>query len=206
MPYEKCAEVSEEFWRELRQTDPEAVTRRTGAVFSGNSYRLPFLDRELLVDLAEHRILVSGAEDVEPGFRLCLTALLYLLYVDPIALGPLVSPLDLPGGTTFIQKSGPHSLPNKPLEDRFGSDLEGFLAAGRRLGAEVRQAGDGALALQVFPGLMVEVILWQADEEFPAQVSFAVPSHLDRFWHLDAVLGLLTVVVQELLKAAGHPA
>ncbi len=30
MPYEKCAEVSEEFWRELRKTDPEAVTSRTG--------------------------------------------------------------------------------------------------------------------------------------------------------------------------------
>jgi hypothetical protein len=46
------------------------------------------------------------------------------------------------------------------------------------------------------------VILWQADEEFPAQASFTVPSHIDRFWHLDVVLGLIVVVVQMLLTAA----
>jgi hypothetical protein len=101
----------------------------------------------------------------------------------------------------FFQKSGPHALPSAPLEERFGRDLASFLEAGRRLGAENRANGDAALALQVFPGLIVEVILWRADEEFPAQVSFTVPSQLHRFWQLDAVLGLLGVVVKELLQA-----
>jgi hypothetical protein len=48
------------------------------------------------------------------------------------------------------------------------------------------------------------MILWQADDEFPAQVSFTLPAHLDRFWSLDAVWGLLSLVGQELLKA-GEP-
>ena len=51
-----------------------------------------------------------------------------------------------------------------------------------------------------YPGLTVEVILWEADDEFPAQVSFTVPSGLDRFWQLDAVLGLMGLVVKELLS------
>ena len=38
-----------------------------------------------------------------------LTALLYLLRVDPASLGGPVSPLDLPGGATFFR--GPHGLP-----------------------------------------------------------------------------------------------
>lgn len=54
---------------------------------------------------------------------------------------------------------------------------------------------------------MVEVILWQADNEFPAQVSFTLTAHLDRFWFLEAVWGLLNLVTQELLHAApGTPA
>ena len=89
-----------------------------------------------------------------------------------------------------------------PLEERFGRDGAGFLTAGKKLHGEIRPAGDTAVALQVFPGLVVEVILWQADDEFPAQVSFTLPAHLDRFWFLDAVWGLLNLVTQELLHAA----
>ena len=63
-----------------------------------------------------------------------------------------------------------------------------------------RASSDGAMAFQPFPGLTVEVTLWEADEEFPAQVSFTVPSHLDRFWRLDAVLGLMGLVVKEILR------
>ena len=76
------------------------------------------------------------------------------------------------------------------------------MAAGAKLGGETRPAGDAAVALEVFPGLVVEAILWQADDEFPAQVSFTLPAQLDRFRFLDAVWGLLNLVTQELLLAA----
>jgi hypothetical protein len=32
-----------------------------------------------------------------------------------------------------------------------------------------------------------------------------LPAHLDRFWFLDAVLGLLTLATQELINAAPPP-
>ena len=143
---------------------------------------------------------IAGSPEAEPGFRLCLTALLYLLRLDPAGLGPGISPLELPGGVTFFR--GHHGLPSGPLEERFGRDAAGFLAAGEKLHGETRPAGDAAVTLQVFPGLVVEVILWQADDEFPAQVSYTLPAHLDQFWFLDAVWGLLNLVTQELLHAA----
>jgi len=200
--YEKCAEVNDEFWRELSHLPPADVTRRTGAAFEGDSYRLPFLSRLLTIDPADRAIRMAGAESRDPGFRVCLIALLYLSRVNPADLGPLVSPLELTGGAGFFMERGPHALPNAPLQERFGHDLPGFLAAGAVLGAEPRSAGDAALAFQIFPGLTVEVILWLADEEFPAQVSFRVPASLERVWHLDAVLALLQLLTEELLAAA----
>jgi hypothetical protein len=200
MAYEKCADVSREIWHDLKERDAAEVTARTGVVFREGFYHLPFLHGELMIDPGRARGLVQGEPHREIGFRTCLTALLYLLRVDPQALGPAISPLEFPGGATFFR--GHHRLPNAPLEARFGQDVPGFLAAGIRLKAEPRPAGDAALAFQVFPGLVVEVILWQADEEFPAQVSFTLPGHLDRFWNLDAVWGLLSLVTQELLQAA----
>jgi hypothetical protein len=202
MRYDRCSEVDEKFWLALAQADPEDVRRRTGVRRHQQVFQVPYFNRELVVDLEGRRIFLADAPEAEPGFRRCLVTLLYLLLMDTAALGPPISPLELPGATMFFQKSGPHALPSPPLEDRFGRDLAAFLEVGRGLGAENRANGDGALAFQVFPGLIVEVILWQADDEFPAQVSFTVPSQLHLFWQLDAVLGLLGVVVKEFLGAA----
>jgi len=202
MRYDRCSEVDEKFWLALAQADPEDVRRRTGVRRYQQVFQVPYFNRELVADLEGRRIFLADAPEEEPGFRRCLITLLYLLLMDTAALGLPISPLELPGATMFFQKSGPHALPSAPLEDRFGRDLAGFFEAGRGLGAESRANGDGALAFRVFPGLGVEVILWSADEEFPAQVSFTVPSQLHRFWQLDAVLGLLGVVVKELLRAA----
>jgi len=201
--YNHCAAVNEEFWRDLRQADPEDIARRTGVRRSRNVFRFPFFNQEAVVDLDQQRVFRAAAPEQEPGFRLCLISLLYLLYVDTAELGPPLSPLELPGATTFFQSRGPHAIPRVPLEERFSRDLAGFFQVGALLGATRRPSGDGALAFQVFPKLPVEVILWEADEEFSAQVSFTVPSHLDRFWQLDAVLGLMGLVVKEMLRAGG---
>ena len=191
--------MSQEIWKELEERSPEEVTARTGVIFEDGRYRLPFLDRELRIDPIRRQIRLFPPAPGDPGFRACLTALTYLLHLDPKGLGPCISPLELPGGATFFR--GHHGLPNAPLEARFGQDLAGFLASGQKLKAETRPSGDAALAVRVFPGLTVEVILWRGDDEFPAQVSFTVPAHLDRFWFLDAVWGLLNLVTQELLRA-----
>jgi hypothetical protein len=176
------------------------VTRRTGVTRQGSAYLLPFWRGPLLVDPATRTLLPAGGPAQDLGFRVCLTALLYLISLDPAALGAPASPLELTGGATFFR--GLHGLPHAPLEARFGQDAEAFRQAASRLGGEPRAEGDSAFAFTVFPGLRVEVILWLADEELPAQASFTVPAHLDRFWQLDAIWGLLNLVAQDLLAAA----
>jgi hypothetical protein len=199
--YEKCEEVNAEFWQELEQLPPMEVVRRTGVAFTQGVFHLPFLNRVLNIDPV-HRTIQAEGEPRHLSFRSCLTALLYLCRVDPDALGPLMSPLELTGGATFFPERGPHAVPNAPMEERFGADLASFRQAGESLGAQPRTAGDAALAFEVYPGLTVEVILWLADDEFPAQVSFRVPGALERLWHLDAVLALMQLLTQELLAAA----
>jgi hypothetical protein len=202
MLYNRCAEVDENLSRDLARANPEDIVRRTGIRRHQNIFRFPYLNQEALVDLDQRRVFRTEAPEEQPGFRRCLVTLLYLLLIDTAGLGPPISPMELTGATMFFQSRGPHAIPSAPLEDRFGRDLTGFWAAGRRLGAEPRDRGDGAFALSVYPGLSVEVTLWEADEEFPAQVSFTVPTNLDRFWQLDAVLALMGLVVKELLRAA----
>jgi hypothetical protein len=205
MLYEKCSEVSSEYWQELKHADMGDICRRTGALLRDGLLYLSFFNRELRLDLVQAQIEDPQGDAPEPDFLTCMTAILYLLKIDPAILGGPISPMELTGASTFFQARGPHALPTLPLERTFGSDLPAFREAGRRLGAHPRQAGDAALALEVFPGLTVGVILWEADEEFPAKASFTVPANLERGWHLDAVLALLQLVGREL-KAAGRQA
>ncbi len=196
MSYERCQDVGENFWQDLSKADPEEVAARTGATYEQGCYRLAFFNRTLIINPASTGARIIGIEK-DPGFRICLTALLYLLYLNPALLGKATSPLELTGGATFFR--GHHGIPHALLEDRYGNDPEAFKAAGARLGGAPLTAGDAAFAFTVFPGLLVEVILWTADEEFPAQVSFTVPARLEEFWHLDAIWGLMQVVVTGLL-------
>jgi hypothetical protein len=198
MPYERCRDVNEAFWAELAALDPGEVSRRTGVAAQNGGFVLPSWRGPLSVEPKARNIFLTQDPTADPGFRVCLTAILYLLRVDPAALGPPVNPLDLPGGTTFFR--GLHGLPHGPIEARFGQDLAAFQEAGARLDGERRPQGDAAFAFAVYPGLTVEVNLWLADEEFPAQATFTVPAHLDHFWGLDAIWGLLNLVAQEMVS------
>ena len=82
-----------------------------------------------------------------------------------------------------------------------GRDVAGLVAAGEGLPGEGRVGWEATVAALAFLGLAVEMILRQGDAELPAQVTFMLPAHLDHFWHLDAVWGLLNLVTQEMLQA-----
>ena len=123
MLYNQCAGVNEEFWRNLRQANQGDVARRTGVQRHQQVFRFPYFNQEAVVDLDQQRVFRAASPAEEPGFRLCLITLLYLLFVDTRELGPPLSPLELPGATTFFQSRGPHAIPSAPLEERFGLDL-----------------------------------------------------------------------------------
>ncbi len=176
--YQKCRDVDDVLWEALTGADPDEVMHRTRARYQEEAYILPFLNRELTVQPAERLLQVSGQDNWEPEFQLCLTALLFLLKVDAAQLpSRQVSPKEYKGGVIFFQ--GPHALPTSRLEERLGSQRELFLSAGRSLGGEEVSQGDAAIALTAFPNLKVEVILWLGDEEFPPRSS----SRLRRRWN-----------------------
>ncbi|AEB09054.1 DUF3786 domain-containing protein [Desulfobacca acetoxidans] len=199
--YQRCEDVDGALWEALAAADPAEVTDRTMTRHQGDTYCLPFLNQELLIQPAKRRLWLSDQKTTrEPEFQLCLTALLFLLKVDAARLSSRqVSPKEYKGGITFFQ--GPHIIPTTRLEARFGTDRSLFLTAGRRLGGKELAQGDAAVALTPYPNLKIEVILWLGDEEFPPQVVLTAPATLERFWALDGVWALLNVVARELWRA-----
>lgn len=83
--------------------------------------------------------------------------------------GRWLSFMELPGGPLH---QAPFRLEAvQPLAEDFGRAPQLFLAAGKALGGSPAEMGDASLVLPVLPRLSLAIVLWVADEEFPANAN-----------------------------------
>jgi len=216
----------DKLWGELAAAEPTSIRARSLTPLRGGSFAVPFLERVYLVDPAGRTI--SGPEGDalvrDPEFHLLILG--YLTGASGEGAGGLagrpaggvgarsqaegaartlavgwVSERQLPGGSLFFQ--GPHALPLPPLIRRFGTDAEGFGHACRSLGGTPLEYGDAGFAFRALPLVPLAVVLWTADEEFPARASMLFDPSVCRHLPLDLVLALTHATVLRIAGAAG---
>lgn len=200
----------ERFWGELRVADPQALSREAGVSFRDGRYVVPFLGGEYEVD-PESRVVAGPAADLlasDPEFRLLLLGYLVLscsagppgpgAEAAPAlpAVGDWVSERQLPGGSLFFQ--GPHALPLAPLLRRYAQDPPGFRRACLELGGSPLPFGDAGFAFRALPRVPLGILLWVADEEFPARAGMLFEPTVAQLLPLDLVLALARAAVLRL--------
>jgi hypothetical protein len=188
-------------WELLAASSPAEVCARAAVAFDRESgaYRVPSFGRRLSVGTLDRLILGlgPGREDFLERhaalFR--LSVLWYLAKASRTCpSGTLVKPSGLPGGEIFLK--GTHVLPLDALAAKYATRPEAFLDAGTALGGRRVPHGDAAIELPALPKIPTTVILWTADEEFPARADLlfdrTAPRHLptDVLWSV-AMLSVL---------------
>lgn len=189
-------------WERLSQLDPADVCRRSRAQFdkATSSYLLDFLQERYRISPDSCAIEpVSGhlsKEDLSIDLKVILIT--YLLNAQEMPLADkLVAGSSLTGGKNFFQ--GSHQFPLDPLLERYGRDIEGFLDRGISLGAVQERYGDVGLRFAALPRVPVIMVLWQADEEFPARFSCLFDASIEQHLPLDAIYGLVTVICRHMM-------
>jgi len=210
----------ERFWRELQGADPERVCPAAGVAFENGQYEVPFLGSTYSVQAANRRILGPPGDSLaqDPEFGLMILGYLTRTRQHEGEVGPRrqgtdgtpapstrtasqwVSERQLPGGDLFFQ--GPHALPLSPIVRRFGQDAEGFRRTCSALGGTPLPYGDAAFALQAMPRVPLALILWLADDEFPARAGVLFDPSAAVHLPLDLILGLVRAAVLRLEAAA----
>ncbi len=188
-------------WERLAAARPEEVVGRAGVAFdpARSTYLVPVCGSEVRVTPAERRAEGAG------GYDATLVALQYLLVArDEPPAGEWVDPKSLPYGDFFFR--GPHPMPTEGLEKAFGEALDAFRAAAEALGGRPVEMGDAAYQLPVLPRVPAIVILWGADDEFPARAKFLLDRRADRQLPLDALWMLCRVLAKRLVAALEAPA
>jgi len=202
--FQDPGEIDPRLWEELATRDPNEIGSRASVRFERERgcYLVPFLNRMYGVFPGERLIEredFPGEEEL--SFQLYLVLVTYLLRAQSLALsGRTVTGAELRGGSFFFR--GHHALFTEPLERRFGSDPEGFLGAGLRLGGGKTDFGDASFRLWPLPKIPLGYILWSADDEFSARVGVAFDASIVEHLALDVIWALVNEVGRALLREA----
>jgi len=102
-----------------------------------------------------------------------------------------------PGGFFF---RGSHRLGVEKLADAFGRDPRLLRKAGGILNAVPRTFGDASIELSVLPRIPVTLIIWGADEEFPARTSILFDRNATAQLPLDVLFAAAALTINTLLS------
>ena len=187
-------------WERLLAASPDEVAPRAAVAYDAGrqAYLVPFCRREVRVLPAEKQVETS---DGSPGFEAGLVCLQYLLVAQDVPLaGEWADPRTVPYGDFFFR--GPHDLPTEGLEEAFGQRVDAFRAAAEAIGGRAVKMGDAAYEFRALPRIPIVVILWAADDEFPARARFLFDRNVHRQLPVDALWVLCRVLAKWLIAAA----
>ena len=157
--YQTAIALAEE---KLGNLDPAAVTKRTGAVWDGHTYRIPWFGE--LYD-------ISDGKETE--------RILWLHYLisegtgQPFLPEPnaehnhWISYREIPGAKFYEPKFIERAV--RPLVKRFGHEPEALVSAGVKLTGKRVKAGDYAVTLYPFPMIPVTYIIWAGSGRFASK-------------------------------------
>lgn len=190
-------------WHQLASMDRDETARRTGCVYlrEGDSFTMALLDEHYRVDMAGSSVwrLAEAGEPAPAGFLEELCILTYLLNARDVPLAnELVQAEKLDPGGFFFR--GSHKLPIGKLETVLGRAPEALIGLTEVLTAKTCTFGDASIEVFVLPRIPVTLIIWSADEEFPARASILFDRSAIDQMPLDALYALAKFTVNRVVK------
>ena len=194
--------VSENYWNDLLQRDINSLCNLTlFTPLSSSQIQFHFLQEDVVLDLEKRCLmrLTDNKWQQTDDPLLELVTVMYLINVNDIyPIGKdIVGVKDLKEGHFF---QGPHVLKTDPLIERYGHDLKGFREAAEFLEGEAQDMADAAYKLMPYPRVALYFLLWEGDNEFPAQVTVLFDRSIENVLAADAIWALVNRVVTALIQ------
>lgn len=194
--------ANEGLWEQLLALGGAETARRAQCQYSeeNNRHTILLMNKEYVVNLSEKRVvLAKDSSEASFGEELCILA--YLINSEDLPIAGKLAPAEsLPGGQFFFR--GLHKLPTEKLEEAFGKYPERLYEVMHELAGKRRDFGDAAVEFDVFPRVPLTVVLWRADDEFPARASILFDETAASQMPLDALGLAVNLAVKALVKAS----
>ena len=179
--------------------NPVETAARAAVDYEGDAFLLPFFGTRYEVhwpSAAIQRVSDQGEADIASR----IVMLHYLLNADGTPLAAKwIAFRNLPGGMGY--DAAFQGRANQRLAHAFGSDLAGFEAAARALGGERLDFGDASFCFRLLPRVWLAVVLYLADEEFPASANVLFDGAASHYLPTEDLAVLGGVLAGRLVKA-----
>jgi hypothetical protein len=193
--------IPETFWTDLKKRNPETLCDHAGAEMrSDGQLEIDVIYQPMRLDLNAETIYHQQGDGWvkidDPLLKLIL--LVYLLNVTHHNIqNRQVSVKDLKDAHFF---QGPHAFRTESLKLKYGNDPKAFLDDGQALGGQAVDMADAAFSVTVLPKIPVYLLLWAADEEFPAEVSILFDASIEKHLPADGIWGLVHLLIDRLME------
>lgn len=189
----------------FQKQNPQRIVESSGASFigedSGGAFRLKYLGDEVEIAFPTgEAVNKTSGKEVSAKDRIVLIK--YLINAAAIP--------ERDEWKTFKElSSAPHHwnvfIPEaiEALNKGFGSDLEAFEQVATQLGGEAVKLGDMGYRFYVLPRIPIQLGIWEADEEFPSQVTILFNASAQMQADTATLFSLGIALVRKLLYLAG---
>jgi len=177
----------------------EKIAQRSGFEPSdGPSLHIPFLDRTYQVSYPHFEFKDQADNQKEIPLQEQVLILHYLMAAEtPDLTGQWVSYREIPGASFYFGAFVKRAV--DPLKKVFGQNISGFSRAAEKLGARIIENGDAGFEFRVLPAVPLQLILWEGDDEFPAEANILFDETIGRILSPEDVAWLAGMVVYRLM-------
>ncbi len=201
------AEVDRRFraaWEQARSewaaADPARCAAQAGCGLSPDGVTVPFFGRPHLVTHPGGDVSAGGAP---AHVAMSILLLHYLLRADGVpSAGEWLAFRELPDGMFYAASFAQRA--EAPLTQAFGAGsgsgdgLARLRAAAAVAGGLSLELADAAFAFQALPRLALAVLVWDGDEEFPAQASVVFDAAAGHYLPAEDLAGLGGLLARRL--------
>jgi hypothetical protein len=183
----------------LSRASFEIIAERSGFEPSdGQSLHIPFLDRTYRVSFPLFEFTDQADSQKEVPIQEQVLILHYLMAAEtPDLIGQWVSYREIPGASFYFGAFVKRAV--DPLKKVFGQNIPGFVRAAEKLQARKIENGDAGFELRLFPAVPLQLILWEGDDEFPAEANILFDKTIGRILSPEDVAWLAGMVVYRLI-------
>ena len=178
-------------FQELAGKNPEDVCRRALCSYDSNKgcYALSVWGEDYNIYPVESKItrIRDGNWDINTHFALFILHYLMTSKAIPISK-EWVSEKDIPGGAAFFR--GPHAVPTHLIVKSYGNNIAGFSRRCEQLHGIPLEIADQTYSFRIAPRIPVAVLLWEGDDEFPAESKILFDRTIGEHLALDVIFAL----------------